>query len=297
MGNGAVRGFMPLLVNGEAVPEDLVREEMERLRRDPRWASVTDLSQREAQLRAAAEHSAIDRFLLESAAANDPQPLDAVWVDQEMERQRAAAGGAFDDSLVRKQLEQHLRLARLVKEFTAHAVKPSAEDIENFYESQRENFRNPDLFQAAHIVVHVNEKRTEQEAEAAIQVALAELESGEDFSAVAERHSDCKGTGGDLGSFPAGHMVEEFEKALREVSPGQRTGVFTTPFGFHIALLNSLTPSRAAGFEEVRHDIERVLTAMSEHQEYLKGIERLRKQATIQRVPDDLAASAKQERE
>ena len=40
----------------------------------------------------------------------------------------------------------------------------------------------------------------------------------------------------------------------------------------------------AAEFEDVREDIERTLTAMSQHNEYLRKIEEIRSQADIRRV-------------
>lgn len=54
---------------------------------------------------------------------------------------------------------------------------------------------------------HVTEDQSAEQARAGIQAALAELERGDPFAEVAERHSDCKGNGGDLGQFPVGHMV------------------------------------------------------------------------------------------
>lgn len=274
---------MPIVVNGEQVPEEWIREERARVSRDLRWAAIPDPAQREAPLCHAAEHSAINRMLLEQAAAADPRPIDHVVLDAEVSRQKSAGGcgNSFDDTMLRQRAEKYLRIGRLIGEFTAGAAKPGAQEIEEFYRANREQFRQPDTFHASHIVVHVNEGRTGEQAEAAIRAALAELERGEDFAAVADRHSDCKGTGGDLGVFAAGYMVEEFERALRAVKPGERTGIFTTPFGFHIALLDSFERGGPASFDDVRSDIERVLAAMSEHSRFLEGVEELRRRATV----------------
>ncbi|MGA2739380.1 MAG: peptidylprolyl isomerase [Bryobacteraceae bacterium] len=122
------------------------------------------------------------------------------------------------------------------------APKPTAEEVEAFHRTNRENFRMPEMFHAAHIVKHVNEEQSEEQAEAGIQAALADLERGVPFAEAAEIHSDCKGNGGDLGKFPPGHMVEEFEAAISALQPGERTGIFTTPFGFHIAELRAKAP-------------------------------------------------------
>jgi parvulin-like peptidyl-prolyl isomerase len=76
-------------------------------------------------------------------------------------------------------------------------------------------------------------------------------------------------------------MVQEFEDAIRALAPGQRTGIFTTPFGYHIAELRARTAAGAATFEEVRADIERVLALQNQHQVYLPAVAELRSRADI----------------
>jgi peptidyl-prolyl cis-trans isomerase C len=65
-------------------------------------------------------------------------------------------------------------------------------------------FPRPEIVNAAHIVKHVDELHWEADARAGTEAALAALERGEPFAAVADRYSDCKGNGGDLGSFERG---------------------------------------------------------------------------------------------
>lgn len=263
--------------------EEWVREEEQRLGHDVRFQAITDEAERERQLRIAAQHLAIDRMLVEQAAAKDPRPVDPRAVEQEVQRQKQAANcrSAFDDGALRQWTERQFRLQRTHADMVAGAVPPAAQEVEAFYEANRENFRNPELLRAAHIVKHVNGEHSKAEARAGIESALADLERGLPFSQAAERHSDCKDKGGDLGLFPAGQMVAEFDDAIRALEPGQRTGIFTTPFGFHIAELRARVPAGPASFEEVRADIQRVLTMQSQHQAYLRAVAELRSQAEI----------------
>jgi hypothetical protein len=76
------------------------------------------------------------------------------------------------------------------------------------------------------------------------------------------RFSDCPDRDGDIGEFPAGEMVPEFEEKVFMLEPGRRTGVFRSP-GFHIAMLISRRSPGAADFETVRGDIERVFSHAS----------------------------------
>ena len=58
---------MPYVANGQPVAEELIRQESERIGRDLRWRSVPDEAERASRIRAAAEHSAVNRILVEPA--------------------------------------------------------------------------------------------------------------------------------------------------------------------------------------------------------------------------------------
>lgn len=287
--DGAKVGIrMPYVVNGQLVTNDRIRAEEVRIARHPQWQEIADKRDRDKRIRAEAEFSAIDVMLVEQVAARDPRPVDPALLEYQFRMQEALGTfrSACDVRQLRKWIEWNLRLQRTASEMSAGATKPTSAAIETFYQVHRENFYGCAAFEAAHIVKHVNEHQSEELARAGIEAALADLEAGMSFAQTADRQSDCRDKGGDLGRFLAGTMVKEFEDAIRHLEPGQRTGIFRTPFGFHIALLRSKTAAGPLDFEEVREDIQRVLTRIEEHQEYLRAVAALRAGAEIRWVPD-----------
>jgi len=85
----------------------------------------------------------------------------------------------------------------------------------------------------------------------AMQQVEACLRAGEDFRTVADRDSDCKGNGGDLGWFARGVMVEEFEDIVFELSPGEQSAIFETRFGLHIVRMLEKRPPGIQPLSEV----------------------------------------------
>jgi peptidyl-prolyl cis-trans isomerase C len=276
---------MSILVNGEEVSAETIREESRCLAQLPEWQAIPDSIEKRMRLREAAEWYAIDRVLLRQAADKDARPIDPALVSTQVQRVTAAqtCRVLFDDSALSRQIEAQLRLDRTMRDLMGPVPQPTEDEIARLYKAQRADFQRPETVHAAHIVKHVDEIRPEAEARAGIEAALAALESGEPFAAVADRYSDCKGNGGDLGAFERGVMVEEFDNVVFAMQPGERSPVFRTPFGFHIAKVLSRTPAGIAQLREAKDAIRRFLVAAREQEAARRVIEQLRSQAQIRR--------------
>ncbi len=94
----------------------------------------------------------------------------------------------------------------------------------------------PDSVKASHILVAVTKDRTEAQAEAIADSLMAQVQGGMDLAMLASTRSDDQGSakkGGDLGYFPQGAMVAEFNDVCFNGKTGDLKKV-KTQFGFHI---------------------------------------------------------------
>jgi len=81
--------------------------------------------------------------------------------------------------------------------------------------------------------VHARHILVETEDEA--KKALDRINAGEDFATLANELSvDTSSQDGDLGWFPRGQMVSEFENAAFSLEPGQISQAISTTYGYHI---------------------------------------------------------------
>lgn len=139
---------MPIFVNDEQVPEELVNAEFERLKQIPKWGASGANYEPEhpERLRSAAETSAINRVLIIQRARADTRPLMAGEVELELQRVRTQnrCSELPEEPELLRQIEMKLRYQRAVRDITGPLRKVTQEEVAHFYETHRENFLAPE---------------------------------------------------------------------------------------------------------------------------------------------------------
>ncbi len=126
------------------------------------------------------------------------------------------------------------------------------------YRAFPEKFTSQEEIRASHILITAPTFDYEA-ARVAASVILDRLKAGEPFERLAAAYSKDPGTakkGGDLGFFPRGKMVPEFEKvAFNLKESGELSAIVQTSFGFHIIRLDERRPTALKPFSEVREGL------------------------------------------
>ncbi len=70
-----------------------------------------------------------------------------------------------------------------------------------------------------------------------------QIEGGASFADVAKEHSSCPSgqSGGDLGEFGPGQMVQEFDEVVFSADLNEVRGPVKTQFGYHLLEVTSRT--------------------------------------------------------
>jgi len=282
---------MPLIVNCEGVDDALIRAESRQLRPQMMEAFAhEDPLTFEARVREWARENVIERVLLRQAALSDPAPIDAELLRLTVERVRAEQPGQAgsilpgdgDSDALSREVETQLRLDRLLARVTENVSRPRNKDITEYYRKHRESFFSEELVHAGHIVKNVDERTSDAAAMEEIRRVKTEFDQGADFAQLADEHSDCPGRGGDLGYFPGGQMVPEFDTVVFALKPGEVSDIFRTPFGYHFV---KVYDKRAAGIlplNDVKTHIEETLYRQKKQKVIEQYVDRLRAKATIE---------------
>lgn len=272
---------MTVVVNGQRIEQADIEAEAEQLR--PHYERYTDGQGEPGQLEQWAKENLIERALVEQAARAMEVEIPAERIDDAYEQVRERAGDTPAEQ-VKADIELQMRIERLMSEGVEKVDDPTDEQLRAVYEERSEEFMSPELIHAYHIVKHVDGHTDKKTAYEAIVAAQMELADGGNFEEIANRQSDCPGQGGDLGWFPRGQMVQEFEDIVFQMQPGDVSEIFLTQFGYHIAKVVDRREPGPAPFEQVRDHIADELRQRLQGEAIDAFVDKLRESATVEEV-------------
>ncbi|MBO3446409.1 MULTISPECIES: peptidylprolyl isomerase [Clostridia] len=141
-------------------------------------------------------------------------------------------------------------------------IKLTEEEKKAFFEANKSKFNKSETASAKHILVDSEDLAGE---------LLNKIKANEiSFEDAASSHSTCpsKDAGGDLGSFPRGQMVPEFEEAVFNMNKGEVAGPVKTQFGYHLIKLEDIQKGGESEYEEVKNEIEKTLMYQKQSEAY-----------------------------
>ena len=250
---------MHITVNGEQIEDAAIEREREAARREHGdWS--------EAQVNERARDAVIEWALIRQEAVQFAPEPPADEVEAEFKKLVDGHGGKAeffkrynltgrDEQRIRADLAQQLRVTRFLADLSRNVPAPDAAVIAAFFAEHAAEFVEPEQLHCAHVVRH---PRTQEEADKAFTDLLAvrkRLLAGEKFMDVATAESECHDSSPDLGFFPRGQMVPEFEIVVFSMNLGEISPIFQTQFGYHIATVLERKESRAKPLDECRTEI------------------------------------------
>jgi len=174
------------------------------------------------------------------------------------------------------EIKEQLIIESLLKKKLTSGANISDEDLQKYYEANKEKFRKDREINTRHILL-----KSEDEA----KQVRDKLQAGEDFSDLAKKYSidpNAKVTGGEVGFHPKGTLLPEYEAAAFKLAKvGQTSGIVKTQFGYHIIRLEGIKPPQYVPFAEVKDFIKQQLVQEKQKDVLDKYIEELKKSAKI----------------
>ncbi|KIM11559.1 MAG: hypothetical protein KU37_04970 [Sulfuricurvum sp. PC08-66] len=160
-------------------------------------------------------------------------------------------------------------------------IKVTDKALKKFYDENKEEFAPKKEVHARHILVNEEAKANELAKTLnalkgdALKAKFMEL-------AKANSRDGSAQSGGDLGFFPQGAMVPEFEKAVFAMQKGSVTPKpVKTQFGYHLIYLEETRGGEKRSYDEVKPQVEQALKSDIFQKELKAKMEKLKASAKI----------------
>jgi parvulin-like peptidyl-prolyl isomerase len=261
-----------LEVEGVRIGSAEIRAESARLRQQAKESRIEITLDVANDLLAEAGHLLIERVLLDREAAR----LGIVVDPSEIAAQNSEE--------LRVEIERRMRVDKLVEFWTKDLKPPGTNVIRKIYERERERFQLPEFLFVSQIVKNIWHADERDRARQVLELVEDELERGGDFAELAGAHSDCPESGGALGFITRGEMVREFDEVVFALQPGDRSPIFETRFGWHIAQAGERRPAGVRPLSEAAPMIANALLNEAKERLLAARLDELHSRASVRRV-------------
>jgi len=154
------------------------------------------------------------------------------------------------------------------------SISVEENELEDYYEEQKERFINPEERRARHILFEFADDDAKAKTDA--EKVYQKIQSGESFETLAKENSADIGSatdGGDLGFFARGIMDANFEETAFALKVDEVSKPVRTEFGYHIIKLVEIKPQEGKSLSDVRDEIEVEIKKQKAEKEYFNKVE------------------------
>lgn len=218
--------------------------------------------------------------LLEEKILASNQAREVVVDDDEIANARAEVESRFserseflenltrngmNESTLTASLTNSLKVEKTMNLVGDRATVASDAEVEAFYNENRDKFDRPELREARHILITINDHYPENSRKA-VRARMKKLLKAlavkpDTFAALAQKNSECPTAleGGLLGKLPQGKLYPELDRVLFAMEEGELSGMIESPIGFHILRCDCIHAAGVVPLEEADASIRQHL--------------------------------------
>ena len=216
---------------------------------------------------------ALDTLIAEKIVKLESEKKDLTVKDSEIDKELENIKGqydsedAFNEALassgsnldsVKENIKTYLLTEKLLKD----RVSITDDQIKEYFDANKDSFAQQEQVEASHILV--DDEKTAEEVK-------KKLDDGGDFAELAKEYSTDTSnaeSGGELGYFGKGEMVQEFDDKAFAMKKGEISEPVKTEFGYHIIKVTGKKEAKEAVLDDHKDEIKDILFDQALQTEY-----------------------------
>ncbi|TDL76693.1 foldase [Rhodococcus qingshengii] len=174
--------------------------------------------------------------------------------------------------VLKEDLKNYLTMRKLIEP----QIKITDEELKTYFDENKDSLGEAEQVKASHILI---------EDESTAKEIKQKLADGADFAELAKEYSTDEGSkenGGELGFFPRGTMVTEFEDVAFSLPINEISEPVKSDYGYHIIKVEEKKEAKEANFDESKAAIKETLIDEKMESEYTTWLEGKKKDYDIE---------------
>lgn len=197
---------------------------------------------------------------------------------------RSLAESALSEEQLKRKIREQFMVQRVIDAKVRSTIVVSPQDVAQEIGSHPELARPGNRMRLSHLLVRVNEHRSETEAKTLIEQIHQQLANGAEFSTLAKRYSEDqrKADGGAMGWVAQGELMPALDAALANLKPGELSSPLQTRLGFHLVKVEEVRPASSLTLTEAHQAVYQRLYQEKFQSAFTRWLEDLKSKAYIE---------------
>lgn len=259
--------------------------ERERRLRGTERQILDDLILRKLQLQEAKKEKIEATPAEVQSAIEELKKRNGFTSDEELKA--ALSSELLSEEQFRKGIAEQVALTKLVARQVRSKVVVLDEEVRQYYDQHREQFRDILQVKIRHLLVAVPEQPTRDDvlrAKGRLEEAQALIKLGATFSTVAKQYAEgpLASSDGEVWTMKRDELAPELERMALTLPIGQVSDIIANPAGLHLIQVEERLPGEILSFDQVK---ERVRTSLAEQKaeaKFKEWIQNLKAKANVE---------------